>query len=924
MGKLRIIDIIESRRPNDIDDIDLLVITGIKVSTLRDAVRLSESARDKGIITIGIPLHDVSDMGEFRNYFDAVIISKSATERITKAISVIVNELGYVKEILSNAGTVYFGEGSARSCSDATKKAAEMLGDAKDAECFLASITTSETFPDVDFDEMNNVSRILKDTCTEDAHVFWVKITEDIDDDVRASVFAVMNDKRYKCWQDFFMYESDQVITEMIENGLDENIRIILGSEKSFFAACLIYGTPELVRKFISKGHNPKELEVDGVFPDHILESCLYIDICARNSDMLQILLEAGISLSDNCLGAMPRDISSKTIQALIDYGADPDSRGRGGMTRLMTSAKQCSFEAVKILVEAGADVNARDERGRTAIMMIQYGCLAKNAHEILKYLIANGADINAHDDSSSTAMLKAAGAIYCFPDIVKTFIEAGAYVNEEIDGSTVLDLMFSSANWTPQKERLIFLREVLPMMLKAGAIVKLPDFHTERKRTRKYEDECIALRLLVEAIRGYDVETVKGIIERCSLDCLTSRSDDISDKLLIASKISFRINDFPEAESDPSERNTEIKRKLDKGAEILKLLNEAGIKWPLKSPSGHELTYAHYYKSDSFWREESHTNEPELSLCYSPEALKKFIASASPGKSCLTSALKIITENFEDYYNAGTMAVILLKEGADHHVLFETWAGSYMAYRDKRLMIDDVWAVKFISDLLLFSKRHELVSGKRVKGRNFVRWNEKFGGPLSYHLLSHLWELIETRTDYRNSWVNYSNIMMLLSACWGSVEDIEDTISYGGNVNYSTWLGYTPLMYASFFNTGEAVKCLIDKGADVHARNMHNQSVIELAVSSDYLARENYDAVSVLCEAGVDLSFGSSLIEAAIKSLNVDAVKSLLLHGVRPDYSEVDELPETKACKKCGHITDIRADYCHSCGRVFPVSERY
>ena len=35
MGKLRIIDIIESRRPNDIDDIDLLVITGIKVSTLR-------------------------------------------------------------------------------------------------------------------------------------------------------------------------------------------------------------------------------------------------------------------------------------------------------------------------------------------------------------------------------------------------------------------------------------------------------------------------------------------------------------------------------------------------------------------------------------------------------------------------------------------------------------------------------------------------------------------------------------------------------------------------------------------------------------------------------------------------------------------------------------------------------------------------
>ena len=35
--------------------------------------------------------------------------------------------------------------------------------------------------------------------------------------------------------------------------------------EESFFAACLMYGTPELVRKFISKGHNLKELETDGL-----------------------------------------------------------------------------------------------------------------------------------------------------------------------------------------------------------------------------------------------------------------------------------------------------------------------------------------------------------------------------------------------------------------------------------------------------------------------------------------------------------------------------------------------------------------------------------------------------------------------------------------------------------------------------------
>ncbi|MBQ3346176.1 MAG: hypothetical protein IJG51_10975 [Synergistaceae bacterium] len=75
---------------------------------------------------------------------------------------------------------------------------------------------------------------------------------------------------------------------------------------------------------------------------------------------------------------------------------------------------------------------------------------------------------------------------------------------------------------------------------------------------------------------------------------------------------------------------------------------------------------------------------------------------------------------------------------------------------------------------------------------------------------------------------------------------------------------------------------------------------------------------------AGADLSSGSSLMEAAAKNLNVGAVKSLLAHGVRPDYAEVDERPRNKACRTCGHIVDMRVDYCPSCGCIFPVSERY
>lgn len=118
MNKLRVINITENCRPNDLEGSDILIVTGITVSTLRDAVRLSQSAREQGIVTVGIPLHDVSDMGEFRKYFDAVIISQSSTESIAEVIPAFVNQsvlvgIVDVKEILRNAGTVYFVEGSA-------------------------------------------------------------------------------------------------------------------------------------------------------------------------------------------------------------------------------------------------------------------------------------------------------------------------------------------------------------------------------------------------------------------------------------------------------------------------------------------------------------------------------------------------------------------------------------------------------------------------------------------------------------------------------------------------------------------------------------------------------------------------------------------------------------------------------------------
>ena len=166
----------------------------------------------------------------------------------------------------------------------------------------------------------------------------------------------------------------------------------------------------------------------------------------------------------------------------------------------------------------------------------------------------------------------------------------------------------------------------------------------------------------------------------------------------------------------------------------------------------------------------------------------------------------------------------------------------------------------------------------------------------------------------------------MLLSACYGNTNDIEDSINHGGNVNYKTWLGYTPLMYAAIFNKAEAVRFLIKNGADLNARNIHNQNAAILAVTSDYNAWDS-NVIGVLAEFGADIHDG--LVSRAADAGNVDAVKILLSLGAKlPGENAVKDSDSVtrneKPCPKCGRIFSRGNDYCPSCGYVLPVSERY
>jgi len=75
---------------------------------------------------------------------------------------------------------------------------------------------------------------------------------------------------------------------------------------------------------------------------------------------------------------------SVATTTALLDQGANPNSRNRLGDTPLNTAARNGNVELVKLLLERGADVNLPNLARVTPLMSAVYGGHAEVARLLL------------------------------------------------------------------------------------------------------------------------------------------------------------------------------------------------------------------------------------------------------------------------------------------------------------------------------------------------------------------------------------------------------------------------------------------------------------------------------------------------------------------------------------------------------------
>ena len=960
MSVFNIINVTEKFTPGDIEGADILFMTGITESTLSDAIILALSAREKGIITAGIPGGDIDscneDMKRFADIADAVIFAREKTDdtlrRIAEELSAIrdgdIFDIPKIAAIFRNAGTVYFWTEAANNPRTAAEKVAEMSGDVKGVKGILLNITSSSN---INIAELRHATRIFADTCADDAKVLWGHVTDEgMGDNVRVSVFAAMNDSGYTDYTDFITHESPENIAAIIEAGPDERTLLRLGTMEKFFEAAIRLGRAEIIKSLMQHGYEPKALEREGSFPADILDDALHKDSA---EEVIQLLLEAGITLPGNFFSpSLGGRLTPALMHSLINHGWNVNSRHFMNRTPLMQAVVMEKYDCVKILIEAGADVNARDNDGFTPLM------------------VAASRDGVGRKDSE-------------VPGIIRLLLEHGADINATNNrGQCALGLIVQRAGAVGLGSK-IFMGEILPMMLNAGADTSLLPLHEPELPSISDEEyeafrsgwrdilreehandyRGFAGRLFREAVWKYDVETVKGLLEILPPEFFEAY-EDMEDMFVL------RTSDFPEADTEPSKEKSEIKRKLDAGSEILEALSKAGVNVPLLSPKGRKLTCIPAYPFAPRTTLEIPCDDfRELCMSYSPEALRRAISSGlSPntGRGAGLNPLRVIAEDYLYYYDAAGMFDVLMNEGCNAGCLSSTWAGECLRKRGRLLMLRDIQQVKMMIQVFVHGKEDEAAGLRLKKPRTKERgryygWYERFGDLSCLNMLSHMWDLIEEHRDPSGRWFKFRQIMLLVCAGWGSVKDIEDALNHKADVNARTWLGYTPLMYASVFNSAEAVKFLIDNGADINARNRMNQNALTLAVTANFNRRDP-KAVRVLAKAGADVNAvyddgsaplmlaaehcwdsevvaelidvgadvsarrkdGKNALTLAVEAGKFRNVRTLLAGGARPGYAEINERPRTKACNKCGHIVSVDTHYCPSCGYVFPVSSLY
>ena len=113
------------------------------------------------------------------------------------------------------------------------------------------------------------------------------------------------------------------------------------------------------------------------------------------------------------------------TVRRVLENGAAPNSRNRGGDTALLIFARKGRADMVELLIAKGADVNLQNLEKESPLVTAVF----KGHAPIVRILLDHGANVDASDRVLRTAMVYAAEGGHT--DIVRMLLDAGVDVNK-------------------------------------------------------------------------------------------------------------------------------------------------------------------------------------------------------------------------------------------------------------------------------------------------------------------------------------------------------------------------------------------------------------------------------------------------------------------------------------------------------------
>ena len=141
-------------------------------------------------------------------------------------------------------------------------------------------------------------------------------------------------------------------------------------------------------------------------------ETALILACEKGNKYAINVLLNAGAdsniadAYGETCLHCIARnDCCTEVLQAIISHGADVNATSKKNVTALMLACVDMNADAINELLKAGADPNIADDKGATCIHHAVFdGC----SKDVLEIIVNHGGDVNVTNKNNRTTLILA------------------------------------------------------------------------------------------------------------------------------------------------------------------------------------------------------------------------------------------------------------------------------------------------------------------------------------------------------------------------------------------------------------------------------------------------------------------------------------------------------------------------------------